>query len=177
MPEDLTASGWGRSGVTSDRGFVEVERGRLYYERDGHGPPLVVTGGALDVRLWSSQLEALSLVCTFVRADLRGYGRSPEPVAPYRHCDDLAVLMEALGVDQGMGGGQSMGATVAVDLALAHPDLVAGLVLAPLLPVLGWEWVEEFPLKPALELIATEGQEAAQAAYLELPLMRVRWDP
>lgn len=156
--------------MTGDRGFVDVENGRLYYESDGQGPPLLVTGGALDVRMWEPQVDALSQVCTFIRADLRGYGQSTEPEGPYRHCDDLRVLLDVLGFDQLIVGGQSMGATVAVDFALAHPDSVAGLVLAPLLPVLGWEWVEGFPVKPALELIATKGPAVAQAAFLELPL-------
>jgi pimeloyl-ACP methyl ester carboxylesterase len=82
----------------------------------------------------------------------------------------LAVLLDALDFDRAWVGGQSMGATVAIDFALAHPDRAAGLVLAPPLPVLGWEWVEGFPVKPALELIATEGPDAAKAAFLDLPL-------
>ena len=151
-------------------GFVEVEGGRLYYECEGDGPALLVTGGALDVRMWQPQVEALSQACTFIRADLRGYGQSSEPVGPYRHCDDLRTLLDALDFGRASVGGQSMGATVAIDFALAHPDAVTGLVLAPPLPVLGWEWVEGFPVKRALDLIATEGPDAAKAAFLDLPL-------
>ncbi len=131
-----------------NRGFVDVEAGRLYYESDGDGPLFLVTGGALDVRMWEPQVDALSRVCTFACADLRGYGRSSEPRGRYRHCDDLRLLLEALGFDRAWLGGQSMGATVSIDFALAHPDAVVGLILAPPLPVLGWQWVEEFPAVP-----------------------------
>ena len=78
--------------------------------------------------------------------------------------------MDHLGVERAWLGGQSMGATVAIDFALAFPESVSGLVLAPPLPVLGWDWVEDFPMKPALDLIATDGPEVARAAFLDLPL-------
>ena len=154
-----------------DRGFADVEGGRLYYERDGDGPALLFTGGALDLRMWRYQIEALSPCYSFIRCDLRGYGRSSEPTdAPYRHCDDVRVLLEALGVDRLCLGGQSFGGTVALDFALAYPEVVAGLILAPALPVLGWDWVEGFPVKPALEAGLRDGVDAYKQAFFELPL-------
>lgn len=155
-----------------DHGFVDIAGGRLYYERDGEGPPvLLIPGGTLDVRMWAPQVEALSSRFTFVRYDPRGYGRSSEPTdAPYRHCDDLRALLDLLGIDRVCIGGQSLGATIAIDFTFAYPELVRGLVLAPALPVMGWEWVEGFPPAPALRLARSEGVEAAKAAMLELPL-------
>jgi pimeloyl-ACP methyl ester carboxylesterase len=148
-----------------------VDGGRLYYERDGNGPPLLLTGGALDIRMWESQIETLSSDYTIIRCDLRGYGRSSQPSeAPYRHCDDLRVLLDGLGIDRACIGGQSLGGTVTLDFALAYPDVVAGLILAPALPLLGWDWVEGFPVKPALDVGLREGVDAFKAAFLELPL-------
>jgi pimeloyl-ACP methyl ester carboxylesterase len=62
-----------------DRGLADVDGGRLYFEREGDGPALLLTSGALDVRMWESQTEAMSRDYTFVRCDLRGYGRSSVP--------------------------------------------------------------------------------------------------
>ena len=60
----------------ADRGYVSVDAGRIFYERFGEGAPLVLNAGALDVRMWRPQIEALSSVCSLVLCDLRGYGRS-----------------------------------------------------------------------------------------------------
>ncbi len=156
----------------SEHGFAEIEGGRLRYAVDGDGPALLLlSGGMLDIRLWEPQIEPLSRIATVIRCDLRGYGRSTLPSSTeYRHCDDVRTLLEHLGIDEACVGGQSLGGTVALDVALAHPELVRGLVLAPALPVLGWRWVEGFPVAPALQLARTDGVDAAKAAFLDLPL-------
>ena len=155
----------------TDRGFAEIDDGRLYDERDGDGPALLFTGGLVDVRMWEPQTEALSQDYSLVRCDLRGYGRSSMPSgAPYRHCHDLAALLGELGIDRVCIGGQSLGGAVALDFALAYPEMVRGLILAPVLPLLGWEWVEGLPVKPAIEVGTSEGPDAFKSAFLGLPL-------
>lgn len=154
-----------------ENGFMDIDGGRLYYERDGDGPALLLSGGALDVRMWEYQIEALSQDYSFIRCDLRGYGRSSLPSDQrYRHCDDLRVLVDGLGLERVCIGGQSLGGTVALDFALAYPEVVAGLILAPPLPVLGWDWVEGFPVKPAIEAGLRGDVDAFRSASLELPL-------
>lgn len=128
--------------MVSGSGFVDLDEGRLYYEIAGHGPPLLLlAGGMLDVRLWRPQVESLSQAATVIRCDLRGYGRSTVPTGLYRHCDDVRALLDELAVDRAWVGGQSLGGGIAIDFALAYPESVAGLILAPALPVLGWWWV------------------------------------
>lgn len=154
------------------QGFAEVEGGRIHWERDGAGPPVVLlAGGMLDTRLWDAQVTPLAQRYTVIRCDLRGYGRSSLPTdVAYRHCDDVRALLEHLGVDQACIVGQSLCGGIAIDVALAHPDAVRGLILAPALPVLGWRWVEGFPPAPALKLARIDGVDAAKAAFLDLPL-------
>lgn len=156
----------------SERGFVQVEGGELFYERDGDGPPVVlIHGGLLDHRMFDAQVEALAADHTFIRYDLRGYGRSSAPTdQPYRHCDDLVALLESLGFDQAVIGGESFGGTVSIDTALAYPDRVRGLIFDAAGPIMGWEWVEGFVAGPALKLARTEGIDAAKEAFLALPL-------
>lgn len=156
----------------SETGFVEVEEGRLFSVRDGSGPAVVLIHGApiLDHRMWAGQVDALAATGTVVRYDLRGYGRSSSPEGPYRHCDDLAALISTLGLNSPVLCGMSFGATVALDTAFAHPDVVSGLILAPLAPLPGWTWLEGFPLAPALELAGSEPTEAVVEAILALPM-------
>lgn len=82
----------------SETGFVDVDDGRLFYRRDGAGPPVVLIHSALtlDRRMWAGQFAALAGTYTVVRYDLGGYGRSSLPEGPYRRCDDLAALVSAL---------------------------------------------------------------------------------
>lgn len=158
-----------------ERGYVEVDGGRLYYERDGDGPAVLMIHGGLflDLRMWEPQVEALSRDFSVVRFDLRGYGRSADPPNfAYRHCDDARSVLEHLGVDRAAVVGNSFGATVAVDLAFAHPTLVRALVLAPLAPLLGWEWVEGHLVGPVLEAAQTSGPDAAISAIRDLPFFR-----
>ena len=164
--------GFGGMLVMGESGFVEVEGGRLYYERDGDGPAVVlVSGGFQDVRMYAPQIESLSSRYSLVRCDLRGFGRSSQPPdVAYRHCDDLRLLLDGLGIEGACVGGQSLGGTVALDFAFAHPTMVSGIVLAPALPVLGWQWIEGFPVAPALKLGRADGVEAFRTAFLELPL-------
>lgn len=159
--------------MMGEQGFVEIDDGRLFYERDGVGPAVVlIAGGFLDVRMYSQQVKALSRDYSLIRCDLRGFGQSSTPTgAPYRHCDDLKRLLDQLGLDRACVGGVSLGGTVALDLAFAYPELVNDLILAPALPVPGWDWVEGFPIAPAFEVARREGSDAFAAAFLDLPLM------
>lgn len=156
----------------SEFGFVEVDGGRLFYVRDGAGPAVICAHGAptLDHRMWAGQVAAWSEDHTVVRYDLRGYGRSSLPEGPYRHCDDLACLATALDLGPSVVVGMSFGAAVALDTALASPDVVSGLILAPLAPLPGWVWIEGFPLAPALKLAGSVPTGVVVDAILALPM-------
>ena len=67
--------------------------------------------------------------------DCRGHGRT-RPLGPAdklsfsSFADDLAALMDHLGLQRAVVGGISMGAGVALNLASRHPQMVAGLILS-----------------------------------------------
>lgn len=155
-------------------GYVDIEGGRLYYEADGDGPPVVLMhGGLLDHRMWDAQVDALAERYRLIRFDLRGYGRSsPPPGEPYRHCDDLAALLDHFDVDTAVVGGESFGGAVTLDFALAHPDRVRGLVFVAAGPITGWTWQGGSPLKPVFRAARDVGVDAAKEAFLAAPM----WD-
>lgn len=111
-------------------GFVGVAGARLYYEVFGAGQPLVLLhAGWLDRRVWDAQIPALADRFQVIRYDLRGFGRSTMPDAPYSDVQDLHALLHRLGVARATLVGLSLGGTLAIDFVLAYPALVAGLVL------------------------------------------------
>ncbi len=159
--------------MTAQSGFVTVDGGRLWYETDGEGAPVVlVHGGLWDSRMWDDQFGPLSERCRVVRYDLRGYGRSDRPTSEYSHSDDLAGLMTKLKIKRAALVGLSMGGAIAIDFALDHPDRVDALVLAA--PGLGgYELSSDLERRYAPAEKALEKGDVQKAAELELEI----WSP
>ena len=99
-----------------------------------HATSTVVAIHGITANAWSwaavaSQLDGV--VC-LVAIDLRGRGTSSDASAPFgirQHADDVAALIEQLGVGRVVLAGHSMGAYVALMTAERHPALVADIVL------------------------------------------------
>ena len=121
-------------------GFARIEGDRIWYERTGEGFPVVlIHPGLWDARIWDDQFEAFSRHHDVVRYDLRGYGRSDRPAAPYSDLRDLRYLLGELGISRCALVGSASGAQLAVDFALAHPDVTEAIVaVAPGLS--GYRW-------------------------------------
>lgn len=106
----------------------------ITYERNGHGPLLVLVHGAADdARSWRPQISALSDAFTVVAWDEPGAGRSSDlppdfSLEDYAHC--LAALVEVLDLGPAHVCGLSWGGTVALELYRQHPEAVATLILA-----------------------------------------------
>jgi 3-oxoadipate enol-lactonase len=126
--------------IDVDAGSVPVEAGELYYERAGSGFPVVLVHGALwDRRIWDPQFEAFAARHDVTRYDQRGHGRSAPPVGRYSDVRDLRALLDALGITRCAIVGCSTGAQIAIDFALAHPDVVDAIVpVAPLISGRAW---------------------------------------
>ncbi|MFT7649232.1 MAG: 3-oxoadipate enol-lactonase [Candidatus Poriferisodalaceae bacterium] len=122
--------------------------------------------------MFDAQINDLSQNNTVIRIDLRGYGQSSLPGSDtYRHCDDVAAVLDAIGLDRVVIGGHSMGGAVALDFAFAYPDRVAGLVFDAATPSEGWQWREELSTQPVVDAFKSGGIEAARQAVLDLPLL------
>jgi 3-oxoadipate enol-lactonase len=109
---------------------VTLNGARIHCERSGTGfPVLFIHAGIADSRMWEPQAAAFAKKFDMVRPDLRGFGDTALPPAPYSGIDDLVALLDHLQIDRAHVIGCSMGGTLAIDLALEHPQLVERLVL------------------------------------------------
>ena len=126
---------------------IDIPGVRYAYDEAGHGSPLLLLhAGITDRRMWDDVLPALANRHRVVRPDLRGFGETPLPAGTFSHAGDVGGLLAALDITRTSVCGVSLGAGIALDLALSRPDLVERLVLVgPGLP--GWAWspaMEEF---------------------------------
>ena len=115
-------------GHPSVAGFLAVDGGNLYYEIEGAGEALVLIHGGLgSLRMWDLQAQALADSYRVIRCDLRGFGRSTTEHVEFAYWADVAALLDHLDVDRAHVVGQSIGGSIALDLALARPARVATL--------------------------------------------------
>jgi pimeloyl-ACP methyl ester carboxylesterase len=111
-------------------GFVEINGAQLYYEIAGAGEPLVLLhAGVADSRMWDEQFAAFAQHYQVVRYDQRGFGKSEVPASAFKSHEELAGLLQHLNIARASLVGISLGGKIALDFALAYPQLVNSLVL------------------------------------------------
>jgi len=109
---------------------------RLHYEdRGDKDAPAVVFANSLgtDFRLWDQVLPLLPEGLRIIRYDKRGHGLSTCPPGPYFMGDlvqDVAQLLDLLGVKDCVFVGLSIGGIIAQGLAAERMDLVRAMVLS-----------------------------------------------
>lgn len=99
---------------------------------DGTGPAIVLVHATpFDLDYWSGLALALRARRRVIRYDLPGHGASADAAVPTtgRLVEDLAELLDHLEVPTAHVVGHSLGATVAQEFALAHPDRTRRLSL------------------------------------------------
>lgn len=107
---------------------------KLAYEDRGAGKPafVFVHGWACNHTFFAPQAAHFARRHRVVSVDLRGHGESEKPQGPYpiaAYADDLASLIEQVGLGPVVAVGHSMGGMTVLQLAAAHPDRVAAIVM------------------------------------------------
>jgi 3-oxoadipate enol-lactonase len=103
----------------------------MAYDDDGSGPPLLLIHGfPLCRRMWHPQIRALvSAGFRVITPDLRGFGESDTPEGPYSmelFADDMAGLLDHLGIEEAVVGGMSMGGYILFNLLERYRSRVKG---------------------------------------------------
>src|SRR5271170_2058541 len=116
-------------------GYAAVDGAKLYFERRGSGPPLLmIAGGGGDCGAYSAIGNMLSSSYTVITYDRRGNSRSPllHPPAEIEMSEqsaDAVAVLRANGFEQAVVFGTSGGATIALDIAARYPE-TAEIVVA-----------------------------------------------
>ncbi|WP_414544027.1 alpha/beta fold hydrolase [Nostoc sp. CCY0012] len=112
---------------------VQVNGIDLFYDIKGTGEPLLLIAGFLcDHSYWSLIMPALVSQYQVIRLDNRGMGRSSAPDSPYsiqQMANDVAALLDHIGIDSVNAVGHSMGGQIAQELVIANPEKVKSLTL------------------------------------------------
>lgn len=105
----------------------------LNYEERGSGPPLIlIMGITADHSVWEAHVEDWSRHFRCIMPDNRGVGLSDKPAGAYSSAemaDDIAGLMDELGIESAKVVGCSMGSIITQQLAIRHPQKVEAAVL------------------------------------------------
>ncbi|MFJ9056648.1 alpha/beta fold hydrolase [Streptomyces sp. NPDC102409] len=121
-------------------------------------PVVLVHGHPFDHTLWAPQAAALTAAgYRVVTPDLRGYGSSevvPGTCLLSDFADDIAALLDTLGLQDVVVGGVSMGGQIAMEFLRTRPERVRGLVLSDTSPVAETEEGKAFRAALADRLLA-----------------------
>lgn len=108
---------------------------RIHYQEWGSGTPIMWLHGLFGtLHQWEEVATHLRGRYRVIAYDARGHGRSEVPPRQEDYSQDIMVadlqgLLDALGVQQAIVGGHSMGSNVALNFAFRSPDRCRALVL------------------------------------------------
>jgi pimeloyl-ACP methyl ester carboxylesterase len=116
----------------SNANFADVNGQHIFYSVHGAGKPLILLHGGIDPDSFGSNLAELAKGRQVIAVHLQAHGRTPDTDRPLR-CetlgDDVAALIGHLKLGKADVMGYSLGADVALQTAIRHPDVVDRLVL------------------------------------------------
>ena len=144
--------------------YEKVSDINMYYEIHGQGEPLVfINGWCMCLDLFYKLVPVFTDEYRVITFDNRGAGKSDAPDGPYTlemMAEDLAGLLDVIGVKKAHYLGHSMGARIAEEMALSFPEKVSSIILAG--PV---TWSSEISWKP--EPVTEEYIKRREAQTLE----------
>jgi pimeloyl-ACP methyl ester carboxylesterase len=151
-------------------GYADLGDGKLYYEIEGEGEPLVLChAGFVDSRMWDGQWKAFTQHYRVLRFDMRGFGKSDPVNGPVSRRQDLYCMLRKLGIERANVLGCSMGGEMVIDFALEHPEIVLSLVVVSGTPG-GFEMQGETPSQVLEMLQAIEQGDLERVSELQISL-------
>ncbi len=121
-----------------ETGYAQVNGLNLYFEgfsdsREAGEPLILLHGGLGSTGMFGEILPVLGHARRVIAVDLQAHGRTADidrPLSVEAMAEDIATLMKYLGIERADAMGYSLGAAVALRLAIQHPDAVRKLVVA-----------------------------------------------
>ncbi|MCA9844083.1 MAG: alpha/beta fold hydrolase [Dehalococcoidia bacterium] len=115
--------------------YIEREGVQIHYEAAGSGPPVLITHGfGSSTKAWEGQAETLSDAYRIITWDMRGHAGTDSPVDPAQYSeaatvDDMAAILDHLGIEKAVIGGLSLGGYMSLAFNLKYPERVRALML------------------------------------------------
>ena len=112
--------------------FADVNGQHIFYSVHGAGKPLILLHGGITPESFGDNLAELAKGRQVIAIHLQGHGRTPDTDRPLRSetlGDDVAALIGHLNLGKADVMGYSLGAGVALQVAIRHPEVVDRLVL------------------------------------------------
>ena len=129
----MTSIDWTSDAMGSGQ-YAEVNGINLYYETHGAGRPMMLLhGGLASSEMFGPILPSLADHHQVIAVDLQGHGRTADidrPIELGLIADDIAALIDRLGLDRPDVVGYSFGGGVAFHVAVKYPAKVRKLVMA-----------------------------------------------
>ncbi len=153
--------------------YTTVNGCDIYYEAAGDGPPLAFIHGGfggLGTGAGGAQPgwhEGFAKKMRVVTYDRRSSGRSGYPTTAHTmdvFADDLAGVLDALGIDKAAVWGTSAGGPIAMSFALRHPQRTASLIVTETSPMFFPDPETRRKLKERIAVLMNDGPEAAYEA-------------
>jgi pimeloyl-ACP methyl ester carboxylesterase len=112
--------------------FADVNGQHIFYSVHGAGTPLILLHGGINPDSFGDNLAELARGRQVIAVHLQAHGRTPDTDRPMRSesmGDDVAALIGHLDLGKADVMGYSLGAGVALQAAIRHPDAVDRLVI------------------------------------------------
>ena len=115
--------------------YIEREGVQIHYEAAGSGPPVLITHGfGSSTKAWEGQAETLSDAYRIITWDMRGHAGTDSPADPAQYSeaatvDDMAAILNHLGIEKAVIGGLSLGGYMSLAFNLKYPGRVRALML------------------------------------------------
>ena len=114
-------------------GMIDVNGVRLWHRISGDGEPVVqIHGAGFGHFNFDPATPVLSQQFRVIDFDMRGYGQSDKPLQHYDMevwADDVAGLLDALGIGRAHIHGTSMGGMIAIVVAGKYPERTQSVVI------------------------------------------------
>jgi len=118
-------------------GYASVNGLELYYEihGEGSGLPLVLLHGAMSATISSfgNLIPGLAQGRKVVSLEMQAHGHTADidrPLTTEQMAADTVAALRSLGIEKADFFGYSMGSGIALQVAIAHPEIVGKLILA-----------------------------------------------
>jgi len=129
----------------NDQGaYVQANGLQMYYETYGEGIPAILLHGGLETcQMWAPIIPMLAKSYRVFTPDTRGHGRTDNPSGEFSFpllAEDIALFINALGLQNPMVVGYSGGGQTALHMAMIYPGLARGYMIGAIFNSMTVEW-------------------------------------